>query len=157
MSDNGLITVRCERPVRETVDRLAEVVSGRWGVERGCGPGSSRVCGAAARPRCGHVDQAGTRTWASGDELRPTELLIFGNPLRGGTPLMQDQQTAGIDLRLKALVWEDADGAVWLTCNDAEWVAQRHGLGAHSQNAVEAMAKGQAAVVAKAAAADPAS
>ncbi len=137
MSDNGLITVRCERPVRETVDRLAEVVA------------------AAGLTVFGRVDHGGNAT-AVGMQLRPTELLIFGNP-RGGTPLMQDQQTAGIDLPLKALVWEDADGAVWLTCNDAEWVAQRHGLGAHSQNAVEAMAKGQAAVVAKAAAADPAS
>lgn len=137
MSDNGLITVRCERPVRETVDRLAEVVA------------------AAGLTVFGRVDHGGNAT-AVGMQLRPTELLIFGNP-RGGTPLMQDQQTAGIDLPLKALVWEDADGAVWLTCNDAEWVAQRHGLGAHSQNAVEAMAKGQAAVVAKAAAADSAS
>jgi uncharacterized protein (DUF302 family) len=137
MSDNGLITVRCERSVRETVDRLAEVVA------------------AAGLTVFGRVDHGGNAT-AVGMQLRPTELLIFGNP-RGGTPLMQDQQTAGIDLPLKALVWEDADGAVWLTCNDAEWVAQRHGLGAHSQNAVEAMAKGQAAVVAKAAAADPAS
>lgn len=137
MSDNGLITVRCERPVRETVDRLAEVVA------------------AAGLTVFGRVDHGGNAT-AVGMQLRPTELLIFGNP-RGGTPLMQDQQTAGIDLPLKALVWEDADGAVWLTCNDAEWVAQRHGLGDHSQNAVEAMAKGQAAVVAKAAAADPAS
>jgi uncharacterized protein (DUF302 family) len=136
MSDNGLITVRCERPVRETVDRLAEVVA------------------AAGLTVFGRVDHGGNAT-AVGMELRPTELLIFGNP-RGGTPLMQDQQTAGIDLPLKALVWEDADGAVWLTCNDAEWVAQRHGLGAISRNAVEAMAKGQAVVAAKAAAADPA-
>jgi uncharacterized protein (DUF302 family) len=137
MSDNGLITVRCERPVRETVDRLAEVVA------------------AAGLTVFGRVDHGGNAA-AVGMELRPTELLIFGNP-RGGTPLMQDQQTAGIDLPLKALVWEDADGAVWLTCNDAEWVAQRHGLGDHSQNAVEAMAKGQAVVASKAAAADPAS
>ena len=71
---------------------------------------------------------------------------------------MQDQQTAGIDLPVKALVWEDADGTVWLTYNDAEWVAQRHGLGAQSHDAVEALAKGLAAVTSKAAAAtaDPA-
>jgi uncharacterized protein (DUF302 family) len=59
--------------------------------------------------------------------LRPTELLIFGHP-KGGTPLMQDKQTAGIDLPLKALAWEDADGKVWLTFNTASWVAERHGL-----------------------------
>ena len=46
--------------------------------------------------------------------LRPTQLLIFGNPT-GGTPLMQDRQTAGIDLPVKALAWEDADGRVWLS------------------------------------------
>lgn len=58
--------------------------------------------------------------------LRPTEVLIFGNA-RGGTPLMQAQQTAGIDLPLKALVWEDADGKVWLGYNEPAWIGERHG------------------------------
>jgi uncharacterized protein (DUF302 family) len=58
--------------------------------------------------------------------LRPTEVLIFGNA-KGGSPLMQSQQTIGIDLPLKALVWEDADGKVWLSYNDPGWIAQRHG------------------------------
>ena len=71
--------------------------------------------------------------------LRPTEVVIFGNP-KGGTALMRDQQSAGIDLPLKALVWEDADGKVWLTYNDPAWTAQRHGLGAASAAAVKAMA-----------------
>jgi uncharacterized protein (DUF302 family) len=60
-------------------------------------------------------------------ELAPTELLIFGNP-RGGTPLMQAAQTAGIDLPLKALVWEDAAGKTWLSYNEPVWIAQRHGI-----------------------------
>ena len=60
-----------------------------------------------------------------GMALRPTELLIFGNP-KGGTPLMQDRQTAGIDLPVKALAWEDADGKTWLSYNDADWIAARH-------------------------------
>jgi uncharacterized protein (DUF302 family) len=77
--------------------------------------------------------------------LRPTCLVIFGNP-KGGTPLMQDQQTAGIDLPLKALVWEDAAGKVWLSYDDAGWIAARHGLGAASAQAVKAIEGGLAAV-----------
>ncbi|MDQ1741517.1 MAG: hypothetical protein QOE53_3169, partial [Pseudonocardiales bacterium] len=55
--------------------------------------------------------------------LAPTELIIFGNA-RGGTPLMQSVQTVGIDLPLKALVWEDADGNTWLSYNEPEWIAE---------------------------------
>ena len=57
--------------------------------------------------------------------LRPTTLLIFGNPA-AGTPLMQAIQTAGIDLPLKALVWQDADGSVKITYIDPVWIAARH-------------------------------
>ncbi len=59
-----------------------------------------------------------------------------------GTPLVQDQQTAGIDLPVKALAWEDANGKVWLTYNDPAWLAQRHGLGPHSAAAIKAMTVG---------------
>ena len=61
-----------------------------------------------------------------GKKLRPTEVLIFGSP-QGGTPLMECAQTAGIDLPLKALVWEDASAQVWLGYNAPAYVAQRHG------------------------------
>lgn len=61
-----------------------------------------------------------------GKTLRPTEVLIFGNP-KGGTPLMECAQSAGIDLPLKALVWQDAQGQVWLGYNDPAYLAQRHG------------------------------
>lgn len=61
-----------------------------------------------------------------GKTLRPTEVLIFGNP-QGGTPLMECAQSAGIDLPLKALVWEDAASQVWLGYNDPVWLAKRHG------------------------------
>lgn len=61
-----------------------------------------------------------------GKTLRPTELLIFGNP-QGGTPLMECAQSAGIDLPLKALAWEDASGQVWLGYNDPLYLAARHG------------------------------
>ena len=63
----------------------------------------------------------------AGLELRPTELIIFGNA-RGGTPLMQASQTAGIDLPLKVLVWQDAAGKTWLSYNEPSWIVQRHGL-----------------------------
>jgi uncharacterized protein (DUF302 family) len=59
--------------------------------------------------------------------LRATELIIFGNA-RGGTPLMQSVQTVGIDLPLKALVWQDAANKTWLSYNEPGWIAQRHGV-----------------------------
>ena len=62
-----------------------------------------------------------------GKALRPTEVLIFGNP-QGGTPFMECGQTVGIDLPLKALVWQDAAGQVWLGYNDPAFLAQRHGV-----------------------------
>ena len=57
--------------------------------------------------------------------LRPTEVFIFGNP-QGGTPLMVCQQTSGIDLPLKALIWQDETGQVWFGYNDPVWTAARH-------------------------------
>jgi len=62
-----------------------------------------------------------------GKELKPTLLLIFGNPAMG-TPMIQRSRTAGIDLPLKALIWEDRTGQVWLTYNSPDYIAQRHGL-----------------------------
>jgi uncharacterized protein (DUF302 family) len=73
-----------------------------------------------------HVDHAGAAAKA-GLKLRPTDLLIFGNP-KGGTPLMQAVQTMGIDLPLKALVWQDEAGKTWLGYNDPAWLAARHGV-----------------------------
>jgi uncharacterized protein (DUF302 family) len=64
---------------------------------------------------------------AVGLSLNPTEVLIFGNA-KGGTPLMQAVQTIGIDLPLRALVWQDASGETWLSYNDPAWLAKRHGL-----------------------------
>ena len=72
------------------------------------------------------IDHAGGAR-AAGFELRPTELIIFGNA-RGGTPLMQKSQTAGIDLPLKALVWHDATDKTWISYNEPKWVAARHDL-----------------------------
>jgi len=58
--------------------------------------------------------------------LRPTELLVFGNP-QAGTPLMRCAQLVGIDLPMKALVWADEAGQTWLGYNDPQWVVHRHG------------------------------
>lgn len=60
-------------------------------------------------------------------DLRPTRVIIFGNP-KGGTPFMQCAQTVGIDLPMKALVWKDAEGQVWLGYNDPKYIAERHGV-----------------------------
>jgi len=128
MSNNGLITVASKYSVSETLDRLTAALT----------QAGLRVFA--------RIDHAGGAEEA-GLALRPTELLIFGNP-RGGTPLMQDKQTAGIDLPVKALAWEDEKGSVWLTYNEAAWLATRHGLGESSKNAVEAMEAGLARLAA---------
>jgi uncharacterized protein (DUF302 family) len=134
MTGSGVITVQSRFGVTETIDRLADIVL---------------RSGLLVFARIDHA--AGARD--VGASLRPTELLIFGNP-KGGTPLMQDRQIAGIDLPVKALAWEDADGEVWLSCNDAHWIAERHGLGDASKQAVEAIAAGMAKVIAVAAGTD---
>jgi uncharacterized protein (DUF302 family) len=107
MSENGLITLPSAFGAKETIDRLVSEVKAK---------------GMAVFAR---VDHAAGAT-AAGLTLRPTELLIFGNA-KGGTPLMQAKQTIGIDLPLKALAWEDAGGKVWLSYNEPEWLARRHG------------------------------
>jgi uncharacterized protein (DUF302 family) len=119
---DGLVTIASAHPVAVTIDRLAAAAEG---------------AGMRIFARVDHAAGA-----AEVDvPLRPTELLIFGNP-RGGTPLMQDAQTAGVDLPLRVLAWEDAGGEVWLTTTDAHALAARHGLGTASAAAVDAVAAG---------------
>jgi uncharacterized protein (DUF302 family) len=122
MQATGLVTIRSQVSVSETIDRIVAGATRR---------------GLTVFARIDHADGAAK----AGLQLRPTELVIFGHP-RGGTPLMVDHQTAGIDLPVKALAWEDAEGKVWLTYNDAHWLADRHGLGPQSVTAVEAIAAG---------------
>jgi len=74
-----------------------------------------------------HIDYAAGAA-SVGLSLRPTDLLIFGNA-RGSTPLVELVQTIGIDLPLKALVWQDASGMAWLSYTEPTWLATRHGLG----------------------------
>jgi len=73
------------------------------------------------------VDHAAGATKV-GKSLRPTEVMIFGNP-QAGTPLMECAQGVGIDLPMKALVWVDAQSQVWLGYNDPVWLVRRHGGG----------------------------
>ena len=127
MSDDGLITIASKLSVKETIDRLASTVNSK------------------GMTVFGRVDHSAGGAQV-GMPLRPTEVLIFGNA-KGGTPLMQAKQTIGIDLPLKALAWEDADGKVWVTSNDPAWLARRHGLGADVNANVEALRAGLAAVI----------
>jgi uncharacterized protein (DUF302 family) len=85
-----------------------------------------------------HIDHAAGAA-AAGLSLRPTDLLIFGNAKAGSLP-MQSVQSIGIDLPLKALVWQDAEGATWLSYNDPAWLAKRHGVGHEADAALGAMA-----------------
>lgn len=84
----------------------------------------------------------------AGLPLRPTEVILFGNP-RGGTPLMQASQTIGIDLPLKALVWQDESGKTWLSYNEPRWLAARHGI-AGADKVLDAMTLALADIAAKA-------
>ncbi len=122
MRDDGLVTIPSPFSVKETIDRL-EAAATSHGLKIFARVDHSSGAAQVAMP------------------LRPTEVLFFGNP-KGGTPLMQDHQTAGLDLPLKALAWEDADGKVWLTRDDAAWIAKRHGLGEKSAAAVAAIEAG---------------
>ena len=81
--------------------------------------------------------------------LRPTTVVIFGNPATG-TPLMQAAQPAGIDLPLKVLVWQDADGATYLAYNDPAWIAARHGAGPGAEPTIAALSGALAAFAAHA-------
>jgi uncharacterized protein (DUF302 family) len=134
MAADGLTTLRSSFGPKDTMDKLEAAVKAK---------------GMTVFARIDHAAGAAE----VGLPLRPTEVLIFGNA-RGGTPLMQAAQATGIDLPLKALVWQDASGATWLSYNDPAWLAQRHGLGHEVEAAVNAMAAALAAV-AKAATASP--
>ena len=74
------------------------------------------------------IDFSGDAAHA-GLSLRPEQMLIFGNP-KAGTPLMQSVPAAGLDLPLKALVWEDAEGSTQVAYNDPQYIIRRHGLDA---------------------------
>lgn len=134
MAADGLITLRSSHGPKETMTRLEAAVK------------------AKGLTVFAHVDHAAGAAEV-GLSLRPTDLLIFGNA-KGGTPLMQAVQTVGIDLPLKALVWQDASGNTWLAYNDPAWLAKRHGLTREADASVSALAAALAAL-AKAATGSP--
>lgn len=103
---DGLITIKSDHSQAETLKRLEQ---------------SLKAKGMTVFARIDHT--AGARKVDMA--LRPTVVMIFGNP-KGGTPFMQCAQTVGIDLPLKALVWKDASGQVWFSYNDPAYLAARH-------------------------------
>ena len=111
---------------KETADRLAAALTDH---------------GITLLARIDHTDAAAK----VGMALRPTEVLIFGNP-RAGTPLMQAAQTIGIDLPLKALVWQDESGQTSLAYNDPKWLAERHDVAAGNERLLAAMTDALVAV-----------
>ncbi len=120
MAADGLTTMRSSHGSKDTMNRLEATVKAK---------------GMTVFARIDHAAGAAE----AGLSLRPTELLIFGNA-KAGTPLMQSSQAIGIDLPLKALVWEDGSGNTWLSYNDPNWLAKRHGLGPEVEAMVRAMA-----------------
>ncbi len=130
MTPAGLITIPSEFGAAETMNRLIAEV---------------RAKGMTVFAR---IDHAAGAT-AAGLTLRPTELLIFGNP-KGGTPPMQTAQTMGIDLPLKALVWQDEAGKTWLSYNDPAWLARRHGIDGSLESTICLMAGALQSIAAKA-------
>ena len=120
MTPDGLIARVSKFGPKETMDRLAA---------------AETIRGISIMARIDHAGAAAVTSM----EFRPTEVLIFGNP-RAATLLMQAAQTVGMDLPLKALVWQDESGATWLAYNDPRWLAQRHGVDAGLDQTLHAMA-----------------
>jgi len=130
LSPEGLITLPSPYTPKETLDRLAATIESH---------------GMTVMAR---IDHAGAAAKA-GLDLRPTEVLIFGNP-RAGTLLMQASQLIGIDLPLRALAWQDAAQRNWLSYIDPAWLAGRHGIAEVTQGFVAQMASALKAVTAEA-------
>ncbi len=131
MIEHGLNTVLSRRSVGDTIDALVAIVE---------------AAGLTVFARIDH----GAGAAEAGLALRPTQLLVFGNP-NAGTPLMQENQVSGIDLPMKALAWEDANGEVWITYPDAGWIGARHGLGPDVAEAIAAIRSATSKMIVQAA------
>lgn len=125
MNTSDLTTLPSAHSAKDTIERLESEVESR---------------GMTVFARIDHA--AGAKQ--AGMTLRPTELLVFGNA-RAGTPLMQADQTMGIDLPLKALAWEDENRRVWLSYNEPAWLADRHGMAERVAEATQRMGAALAA------------
>lgn len=119
MNPDGFISRKSTFDPRETMDRLATAA-----VDNGMTIFARIDHAAAAR-------QAALT-------LRPTEVLIFGNP-KAGTQLMEEAPTIAIDLPPKVLVWQDADGATWVAYNDPAWLAYRHDVNVRMRSSSNGM------------------
>jgi uncharacterized protein (DUF302 family) len=108
LPDNGMVHVKSPYSVPETLKRLESILPAK------------NLTIFARVDHSGEAEKVGLK-------MRPTQLIIFGNP-KGGTPPMIAAPTLAIDLPLKALVWEDADGKVWLSYNSPEYLKQRHAI-----------------------------
>jgi uncharacterized protein (DUF302 family) len=128
MAADGLTSIKSNFGPEETMNRLEAEVKAR---------------GMTVFAHIPHAKGAA----AVGVPLRPNDLLIFGNA-KVGTPLMQLAPTSGIDLPLKVLVWQDAEGSTWLSYNDPAWLARRHGLGPDAEATLKTLAGVLAAVTA---------
>ncbi|HEY2416876.1 MAG TPA: DUF302 domain-containing protein [Steroidobacteraceae bacterium] len=106
--EHGVVDVRCQLPVVETIDRLQSLAT------------------AAGLTVFARIDFSGDAQRA-GLTMRPMQMLLFGNP-KGGTPVMVAAPRAGLDLPLKALAWQDNEGSVWLSYNAPEYLQSRHGF-----------------------------
>jgi uncharacterized protein (DUF302 family) len=107
-ADKGIVTIPSNHSVDETVDRLKNILQ------------SKGVTLFAVIDHGGEAEKVGMK-------MPPTKLLIFGSP-KAGTPLMLAAPSIAIDLPLKILVWQDAQGKVWLSYNSPEYLKDRHGL-----------------------------
>jgi len=108
LPDAGMVHVGSPYSVEETQERLKAVLQ------------------SLGIPLLACIDHSGGAA-AMGLVMRPTKLLIFGNA-KAGTPLMVAAPTLALDLPLKALVWEDTDGKVWVSYNTPEYLRERHGF-----------------------------
>jgi uncharacterized protein (DUF302 family) len=108
LPENGMVHLGSPYSVPETLKRLESLLQSR------------------GLTVFAHIDHSGEAEKV-GMKMHPTQLIIFGSP-KGGTPVMLASPTLAIDLPLKALVWEDAVGKVWLTYNSADYLKQRHNI-----------------------------
>jgi uncharacterized protein (DUF302 family) len=106
LPENGLVHLRSPYSVPETLKRLESVLHAR------------NLTVFARIDHSGEAEKVGLT-------MHPTQLIIFGSP-KSGTPVMVASPTVAIDLPLKALAWEDADGKVWLSYNSPEYLKRRH-------------------------------
>jgi len=124
--EDGLVTIISRRSAPDTIDALVEAIV---------------KAGMTVFARIDHAANAAS----VGLALRPTQLVMFGNPANG-SELMLDEQSAGLDLPFRALAWEDENGEVWLSYNDPHWIGRRHELDYKSHGVLVTIESGMASL-----------